>query len=222
MPSNERKEFYGDSNNQDEKYILRKTLFQIYEEKENLNKKQKENKGQTLLQALTFIIVLSGLNLLILEQGQFFGTFILVELATIILILVLYTQFTTLREEIKEILGELESTNSFPGLMKDQNFEFETHPELLTKVYDVRKNTIDKMFEKLGTFSNTWLVLTGGLASSLIVEIFKSSTNELYPSLAIVVCALLLWDIAQNLYGILNYELMKKTKDLAYWWIAKV
>lgn len=202
-----------------EQYILTKTLAQIYEEKKALNKKENGNKGQTILQAFVLTSILAVANVLMVIGSEFTENAIFVEVGTFILVLILLTQFNSLRGEINATTEDPDMSEAHRKLVGDYYFPH-LRSELLSKVFDVRKNTIDKLFEKLGTFSNTWLVVTGGVASSLLVEIFKSSSIELYPSIAIIVSALLLWDIAQNLYGILDYELVKKTKDLAYWWIA--
>ena len=94
------------------------------------------------------------------------------------------------------------------------------HIELYGKIFDVKQNTINKMFDRLKTFSKTWLVVTAGMVSTVLISILVSTTLDAYSILAMVVTALLVFDVSQNLYGWLNYELSKKTKDLAFWWIA--
>jgi hypothetical protein len=195
----------------------KKVLFlQINMEKERLDKKEKFNKIIASSETLLIIALLLFFDSLTIKANQFTSVITFTEVATSVLIAILFTQFYSLK-------GEIEETSTNKDMLEAQNILFGNNyfpPESLSKIFDVRKNTIDKLFDKLGTFSNTWLVVTGGVASSLIVAIFESNKIELYPSIAIIMSALLLWNIAQSLYGILDYELMKKTKDLANWWIT--
>ena len=130
-------------------------------------------------------------------------------------------QFDSLRREIRATLPQIDQ-QSEPFDHRSQSDVNKQNIEILAKLYDVNKNTIDKLFDKLGTFSNTWLVVSGGIATSFLIEIFKSESLSLLSALDLIVCSALLWSIAQDLYGILNYELVKKTKDLAYWWATTV
>jgi len=207
----------------DEQHVLNTSLQQIISEKENLNKKQKNIQMSTSYQAIAFAALLLALNAIMIEEAALTNIIIVVEVATLVLVCIMLVQFGSLGNEIAGILEDLEHSRTYHFSSPQERFlKTKPNPEVLNKVFDVKKNSLDKLFEKLGTFSNTWLVVTGGVASSLIVEIFKSNSIQLMPSLAILVSALLLWDVAQNLYGILNYELVKKTKDLAYWWLALI
>jgi hypothetical protein len=76
------------------------------------------------------------------------------------------------------------------------------------------------MFDRLKTFSNTWSAVAAGVVLTGLIAILVSATIEAYSILVILITALLIFDTAQNLQGGLNYELVKKTKDLAFWWIA--
>lgn len=145
-----------------------------------------------------------------------------VEIGTMLFIVILITQFDSLRREIKRILPSLKRPD-YPFNPSERSGSTQDREiQIFSKVYDVNKNTIDKLFDKLKTFSNTWLAVSGGVASTLLIEIFTSETLDYYSALTLITCSAFLWSVAQNLYGILNYELAKKTKDLAYWWIATV
>ena len=225
MPAEGKPDFRNDweRKRSDEQYVLKISLQQIVSEKETLNKKQKSILMSTIYQAVAFAAILLVLNALMVEEAVLTNIIVVVEMATLVLVCILLAQFNSLRGEIAGILGNLERSSTYHFLSNKERFlKTKPNPEVMNKVFDVRKNSVDKLFAKLGTFSNTWLVVTGGVTSSLIVEIFKSNNVQLVPSLVIVVSALLLWDIAQNLYGILNYELVKKTKDLAYWWLTLI
>jgi hypothetical protein len=145
-----------------------------------------------------------------------------VEIGTVFLIAILVLQFDSLRREIKSIILDLRQFRNIFGDIMRTSPSTELEIKVLSKLYDVSKNTLDKLFEKLKTFSNTWLVVSGGIASTLLIEIFKSQTLDLYSALILMACSAILWCIAQDAYGILNYELAKKTKDLAIWWITNV
>ena len=145
-----------------------------------------------------------------------------VEIGTVFFVAILILQFDSLRREIKTIILELGEFHSIFGDLGRVSPTTELEIEVLSKLYDINKNAIDKLFEKLKTFSNTWLVVSGGIASTLLIEILKSQTLEPYFSLMLIACSALLWCIAQDAYGILNYELAKKTKDLSIWWITNI
>ena len=141
-------------------------------------------------------------------------------IGTLILAAVLIVQAHSLIREIRSIVPRVDEwTYMLDPSVRVGRIE-EVDVKILSKVYDVNKNIIDKLFEKLKTFSNTWLVVSGGIASTLLIEIFKSEGFDVHSALILIICSVLVWDIAQNLYGILNYELLKKTKDLSYWWLA--
>jgi hypothetical protein len=147
---------------------------------------------------------------------------LIVEIAGILLILILVMRYFSLRGEIAKITTDLESLETYNEIYSKET-EFlmrKQHLELYGKIFDVKKNTIDKMFDRLKTFSNTWLAVTGGVVSTVLISILSSTTIDAYSVLVILVTALLIFDVSQNLYGGLNYELGKKTKDLAFWWIA--
>jgi len=140
------------------------------------------------------------------------STALVVETATFVLIVVLIVQFDSLMGEIESILSE-------PYDSRRKNRSFILFPPLrLNKIFDVRKNTLDKLFDKLDTFSKTWLAVSGGIGSAFIVEIFKQGTASL-STLLIILCAILIWGTAQDLYGILNYKLAVKTKDLELFYL---
>jgi hypothetical protein len=204
---------------------VKKVLQRIAAEKRGLEKNQKINRN---LGIIVFIIIATTLAYLNLSMMMNLITIsqlaLIVEIGAILLVLILIMQYVSLRGEIAKITMGLENLETYNEIFSNK-IEFPTrkqHVELYGKIFDVKKNTIDKLFDKLKTFSNTWLAVAGGLFSTVLIEIFKSSTIEPYSILVISVTVLLVFDAAQNLYGGLNYELVKKTKDLAFWWIALV
>lgn len=185
---------------------------------------EEEKKSVITMSSLVFIVACFLISLTyssILTLRLSTVAFVM-ETGTAFFIAILVLQFDSLRREIKSIVLELsEFRKVFGGLVRTSPSS-ELEIKVLSKVYDVNKNTIDKLFEKLKTFSNTWLVVSGGIASTLLIEVLKSQTIDLYSALILITSAVLLWSIAQDLYGILNYELAKKTKDLAIWWVTNI
>jgi len=147
---------------------------------------------------------------------------IVIEIGTLLFAAILIIQADSLMREIRSIVPRVDELTYMHDPSVRVGHIKEVDVKILSKVYDVNKNTIDKLFEKLKTFSHTWLAVSGGIASTLLIEIFKSESVNVYSALILIICSILVWDIAQNLYGLLNYELLKKTKDLSYWWIATV
>jgi hypothetical protein len=127
-------------------------------------------------------------------------------------------QYISLKGEIANITIDLENTETYHALMNNKEYHpaINSNPEIICKIFDVRKNLLDRLFGKLKTFSNSWLLVTGGVVSALFFEILRTNAIQPLSALTIVVCAVLLWCIAQNLYGRLNYALVRKTKDLAF------
>jgi hypothetical protein len=137
-----------------------------------------------------------------------------VEVGTAFIVFVLLAQAYSLSREIRALLPTAKELihSSVPT----------AKAEVLVKLYDVNKNTIDKLFDKLKTFSNTWLAVSGGIASSLFVEIIKSETLNSVSAMVLIACSILVWSLAQDLYGILNFGLVRTTKDLSFWWTSTV
>ena len=201
------------------------TLLQIAEEKKEIENNRKANRNLGIVVSAIIAFALIDLNLLMVFNYVALSPLaLIVEGAAVFLLLILIVQYSSLKGEIEKLTMNLERLITYNAIHTN-TMEFpmrNREPELYGKAFDVKKNTIDKLFEKLKTFANTWLVVAGGLVTSILIEVFKSSNIEVYSTLAIIVTAILVWDIAQNCYGILNYELVKKTKDLAFWWIALV
>jgi len=216
-----------DSENFDEeayqKFIVKKVLRRIAAEKSGLDRNQKHSRTVglavfTVIATIFFYLNLSiVMNLIVISPLA-----LIVEIAGILMILILLMQYFSLRGAIAKVTLNLENLETYNEIYSKET-EFlmrKQHLELYGKIFDVKKTTIDKMFDRLKTFSNTWLVVTGGVASTGLINILNSTTIDAYSVLVILVTALLIFDLAQNLYGGLNYELVKKTKDLAFWWIA--
>ena len=204
---------------------VKKVLQQIVSEKRGLEKNQKIIRTLGVTVFTIIVTTLAYLNLSVMTNLITISPLALVvEIGVIILVLILVAQYVSLRGEMAKITVGLESLGLYYDIYS-KKIEFpmrEQHLELYGKIFDLKKNTVDKLFDKLKTFSNTWLVVAGGLVSTVFVEVFKYSTIQFYSVLVILAAALLIFDVAQSLYCGLNYELIKKTKDLAFWWIALV
>lgn len=201
-----------------------KLLKQLIIQKRKLEDEQRTLRYRALGRALFFSVtaLLVYLNFDVRLAVRVSVVAVVVGFGTLLFMSILVTQFDSLRREIRSILPSI-GENRYPfNPSKRRSSVSEVDVKILSKVYDVNKNTIDKLFEKLKNFSNTWLVVAGGIASTLLIEIFKSEVLDVYSALVLIICSAFLWGLAQDLYGILNYELAKKTKDLAYWWIATV
>jgi hypothetical protein len=241
--SKKKKDLKKSKDDSNQKMILKKVLNGIVAEKRELESKRKANRnfGLTVFTiiatALAYQNVSMMMNLITISQLA-----LTVEIGAILLILILIKQYVSLRGEIDKTTIKLENLETYANIYSDkmtlglENLETakhiysnksdfpigKWHRKLYGKIFDVKKNTIDKLFDKLKTFSNTWLAIAGGLVSTILIEGFKYYTIDFHSVLVISLTALLIWDLAQNLYGSLNYELVKKTKDLAFWWIALV
>jgi hypothetical protein len=129
---------------------------------------------------------------------------------------ILLVQVDSLRREIRSLLPEFEEDFRSSPLSPTIRYR---HFSVLTKLYDVHKNALDKLFDKVKLLSTTWLVVSGGFASTSLVDLYKSSYFDWRSNLIILCCSGVLWSTAQDAYGVLNYELAKQVKDLALWWI---
>lgn len=206
-----------------QKVIVKKVLQRIAVEKGELERNQKSSRNAgiavfTVVATIFFYLNLSIIrNLIVISRLA-----LIVEIVGILLILISLMRYFSLRGEITKITSDLESLETYNEIYSEET-EFlmrKQHLELYGKIFDVKKNTINKMFDRLKTFSNTWLAVTGGIVATLLITILTSTMIDAYSVLVIVVTALLIFGVSQNLYGWLNYELSKKTKDLAFWWIA--
>jgi hypothetical protein len=216
-----------DSDNFDEeayqKVIVKKVLQRIAVEKGELERNQKSSRNAgiavfTVIATIFFYLNVSIImNLIVISKLA-----LIVEISGILLILISLMRYFSLRGEIAKITSDLESLETYKEIYSKET-EFlmrKQHLELYGKIFDVKQNTINKMFGRLKTFSKTWLAVTGGIVSTALISILISTTIDAYSILVIAVTALLMFDVSQNMYGWLNYELSKKTKDLAFWWIA--
>lgn len=204
--------------------MIDQLLRQLQDQKDQLEREKKRVRmvGISLIYGIAVILTCFAL-LSIIEQSNVMPrvppmVFIAV-VGMLIFTTILISQFDSLRREIQSIISGMEDKNN---LFNPSNRARQTNERdliILNKVYDGHKNTIDKLFEKLKTFSNTWLVVAGGIASTLIIEIFKSGEIDIFSGVSLVACSSLLWSIAQHLYGMLNYELVSKTKELAQWYV---
>jgi hypothetical protein len=202
---------------------VKKVLQRIAVEKGELERNQKSSRNAviavfTVIATIFFYLNVSVImNLIVISKLA-----LIVEISGILLILISLMQYFSLRGEIAKITSDLESLETYKEIYSKET-EFlmrKQHLELYGKIFDVKKNTINKMFDRLKTFSNTWLAVTAGIVSTALITILVSTAIDAYSILIIAVTTLLVFDVSQNLYGWLNYELSKKTKDLAFWWIA--
>jgi hypothetical protein len=139
----------------------------------------------------------------------------IILIGTLIFSTILLVQVASLNREIPGILPEFSPEHPENG--SKMLYVRGVNQRMLDKIHDVHKNVIDKFFEQLKTFSNTWLAISGGIASSMFAQILTSGSFEFYLNLIILTCGAFIWSIAQTSYRVLNYNLMKKTKDLALW-----
>ncbi len=200
----------------------KKLVDQAKIQKYELEKEEKKSAIVASLLVSSIGLVLYYLNSHAIRTLSLSTVAFVVEIGTVFFIFILVLQFDSLRREIKKILPELDEREYpfNPSARGDRVTELDI--KILSKMYDINKNTIDKLFAKLETFSKTWLAVSGGIASTLLIEIFKSEALDPFSALILITCAAFLWSIAQDLYGILNYKLAKKTKDLAIWWITTI
>ena len=216
-----------DSGNFDEEayqtVIVKKVLQRIAVEKGELERNQKNSRNAGIAVFTVIATIFFYLNVsIIMDLIVISKLALIVEISGILLILISLMRSSSLRGEIAKITSDLESLETYKEIYSKET-EFlmrKQHIELYGKIFDVKQNTINKMFDRLKTFSKTWLVVTAGMVSTVLISILVSTTLDAYSILAMVVTALLVFDVSQNLYGWLNYELSKKTKDLAFWWIA--
>ena len=192
-------------------------------EKGELDRNQKGSRNGGIVVFTVIAAIFFYLNLsIILNLIEISRLALIVEISGIVLILISLIRYFSLRGEITKITSDLESLETYKEIYSKET-EFlmrKQHIELYGKIFDVKNNAINKMFDRLNTFSKTWLAVTGGIVSIVLISILGSTTIDAYSVLFMVITALLVFDVSQNLYGWLNYELSKKTKDLAFWWIA--
>lgn len=206
-----------------QKFIVKKVLRRIAAEKSGLDRNQKTSRNAGIAVFTVIATIFFYLNVsIIMNIIAISPLALMVEIAGVLLLLILLMQYFSLRGAITKITLNLENLETYNEIYSKET-EFlmrKQHLELYGNIFDVKKTTIDKMFDRLKTFSNTWSAVAAGVVSTGLIATLISATIEAYSILVILITALLIFDIAQNLHGGLNYELVKKTKDLAFWWIA--
>jgi hypothetical protein len=191
-------------------------LEQIVKQEEKLRNEQRKSAVIATMVVSAVLLFLACLDYVGLGTSSLSPIAFVVEVGTFLIVLVLLAQGYSLSRETRTLLPAVKEWNSYQGT--HPSVHVKTKAEVLVKLYDVNKNTIDKLFEKLQTFSNTWLAVSGGIASSLFVEIIKSETLNSLSAMVLIACSVLVWSLAQDIYGILNYGLVRTTKDLSFWW----
>jgi hypothetical protein len=195
-------------------------LEQIVKQEKKLWNEQRKSAIIATMVVSAVLLFLAILNYVGLRTSSLSPIAFVVEVGTFLIVLVLLAQGYSLSRETRTLLPTVKEWISYHGI--HSSVPVKTKAEVLVKLYDVNKNTIDKLFEKLQTFSNTWLAVSGGIASSLFVEIVKSETLNSLSAMVLIACSVLVWSLAQDLYGILNYGLVRTTKDLSFWWTSTV
>jgi len=205
--------------------IVKKVLQGIVVEKEELKNNQKSSMNTGIIVFTVVATIFAYLNIsAILNLIAISKLALIVEIGGILLIFILLMQFLSLKGTISRITTSLEDLKVYDEIYnKDSIFLMrKNHLPLYGNIFNVKKDTIDKTFDRLNNFSNTWLAIAGGVISTVFVSILTSTVIDAYSVLVITVTATLIFCVSINLHGWLNYELSKKTKDLAFWWIALV
>jgi len=189
----------------------------------------------------SFLLYLFFIEFLLYEKYVTINTIgFAILFASICFMLILVSQVSSMKGEIKRIIISSSSKNeeyisynininnndnytqeNINNIDSDKNKITDIDFKFFYKLYDVQKNTIDKLFDKLSTFSKTWLLVSGGIFSSIIIDILNTKIN-IFTELLIISCSCILWGYSQDSYGILNYELVKNTKELSLWWIKVI
>ena len=205
--------------------IVKKVLQGISVEKEELKKNQKSSLNIGIIVFTVVVTVFVYLNIsTILNFIAISKLALIVEIGGILLIFILIMQFLSLKGAISKITTSLESLKAYNEVYNEDSVFLTRKQHLLLygSIFDVKKDTINKTFDRLNNFSNTWLAISAGVILAALVSFLISTTIDAYSVLVIAITAILIFCVSQNLHGWLNYELSKKTKDLAFWWIALV
>lgn len=161
--------------------VLRK---QIILQRAKIRKEEKKSFSLGLLLIIVVSCLLVYLTFDIRFAIKVSTITVIVESGALILIIILLIQFDSLRREILSIFPSVEEQESIMNPSRKRPYY---DLKFLSKVYDVNKNTLDKLFGKLKTFSGTWLAVSGGLASAFVVEIFKLQIVDYYSAFALII-----------------------------------
>jgi len=158
-----------------------------------------------------------------IDQFWVFSEFsILIEVSLVGFVFLISTQRDSLLAEIKS-----SSIFSYDNVIDVSHvriqspshfFVFRDILETIKIAQNIQKNVLDKLFEKLKTFSTTWLAVTGTLLTSVIIEsILNQTIFDFFEKGFLISGCLLLWCFTQNAYGIINYSLLLKSNELLRW-----
>lgn len=197
------------SDNWDESIDLnekKRLLKQIEYQKKKLEEEKRKSLIGSLFATTAVFAILALVIFSQIQMARFTVTAVIVEVGTIAFVPILVSQYQLLKKEIGSILPDI-SFHSTPSSRYYSSLGGGSQKKL-EKIYDVNKNTLDKLFDKLKTFSTTWLAVAGGFGSTVFAEILRVRA-DLTTALVSILCSALIWSITQNLYGILNYDLAK-------------